>query len=271
MSDSSKRGYAVHRGQFDPTMLSEVFSFRERWRFKPEKEFKPSNVSMQHAIDSEQDGPFDVWAARAQLALADDGTRVAEREIRLRDAVLATPLDERNDARELFEFEHDDALVREVNGNDIASTFGPSSVPPLPAAFTEPSVWARVVVGAWRQEAAIHMLEVRTSLFSLEDAVLEQGLVDIDVGTAGDNYVEILAVESGRARVRTLNTACQHAAALQFVSGNRWPRRYVPTKDNFSDADSRLADAGLIAQGQRLRGAAVERHLERQRSLPDHP
>ena len=112
-------------------------------------------------------------------------------------------------------------------------------------------------VGAWVGEAVPLVRRVEPAV----ELVL--GVLENDIGIVGDNYSEILAVEPGRAKNRAPNTACQHAAALQFVSGNRWPRRHVSTKDNFSDADSRLADAGLLAPGQRLYGAAVERHLER--------
>ena len=55
---------------------------------------------------------------------------------------------------------------------------------------------------------------------------------------------------------------------IQLRSGCRWHRRYVPTAVNCSDADSRLADSGLLRPGQCFRGAALDGFLQQSRRTP---
>eukprot|EP00972_Heterocapsa_arctica_P100113 14762169-Heterocapsa_arctica.AAC.1 len=43
----------------------------------------------------------------------------------------------------------------------------------------------------------------------------------------------------------------------------RWKQRHLPSARNLSDADSRLADRGIIQVGERLSGAALRRRLAR--------
>ncbi|CAK0803468.1 unnamed protein product, partial [Prorocentrum cordatum] len=71
--------------------------------------------------------------------------------------------------------------------------------------------------------------------------------------SVGDNLSEIMATEKGRAVDHGLNALCRRAAALQLGAEIRWVRRYVESEHNPTDADSRLADKGVLKAGEALR------------------
>jgi hypothetical protein len=131
-------------------------------------------------------------------------------------------------AVDVFKTEVADAEARDACAPPPA--FGPAAVPELPPEFLSADRWTRLVVGGWRRRMAIHSLESRAGVMSLEDAVIEQEIIDSDVVAAGDNFAEVLAHDSGRARDYDLNCSCRRSFALQFGSGNRWKRRHVRTE-----------------------------------------
>ena len=114
--------------------------------------------------------------------------------------------------------------------------------------------WTRGVVRAWKEgcDDAMHGLESRTSLRTLVAALSDPVAWGQVILSLGDNLAEVLSTEIGRARLKPLNTVCRRAAGWQFATGSTWRRRYIESGRNFSDADSRLADAGVIAAGLRF-------------------
>ncbi len=66
----------------------------------------------------------------------------------------------------------------------------------------------------------------------------------------------------GRAKCHELNNLCRHVAALQLAANVDWRRRRIVSASNPSDADSRLADAGVLSAGEALVGPALDKRLE---------
>ena len=77
----------------------------------------------------------------------------------------------------------------------------------------------------------------------------------------GDNMAEVLAFERGRAVNWELNSLCRVAASRQLGCQIVWRRRHVESERNPSDADSRLADRGLLFPGEVLRPGQLSRRL----------
>ncbi len=79
--------------------------------------------------------------------------------------------------------------------------------------------------------------------------------------SVGENPAQVLARGVGRAKCPDLNKLCQHVAALQLAADVDWRRRHIVSASNPSDADSRLADAGVLSAGEALVGPALDRRL----------
>jgi len=126
-------------------------------------------------------------------------------------------------------------------------------VPPVPDRLAEPGVWSRVVVGAWKSEAAIHLKEGRASLLGLKIQARSPGIVASIVPALGDNMGEVVANDRGRGRDKAVNALCRRGAAIRLGACVDWPRRYIDTARNPSDSDSRIADRGGLRPGERLR------------------
>eukprot|EP00959_Pyramimonas_sp_CCMP1952_P251946 5264192-Pyramimonas_sp.AAC.1 len=62
-----------------------------------------------------------------------------------------------------------------------------------------------------------------------------------------------MATEKGRAVNHGMNALCRRAAALQLGAEVRWVRRCVESERGPTDADSRLADKGILKAGEALR------------------
>ena len=92
---------------------------------------------------------------------------------------------------------------------------------------------------AWRHEGKIHAFEARTTLLGLRRAASRTALHGTIVVSFGDNLAEVLSFERGRATDRCLNSLCRQSLSLQLASGIEWRRRYVETKRDISDKDSR--------------------------------
>ena len=221
-SDSSLKGYALHRAALDAADGDDLIRYRERWRFR-DVELEPlddcDQVGAGTSADLQSLGPrFDAWVRRQ-----------SERKVA---GVVRVPAPARMPRR----------LV-EV----------PESVPPVPDRLVNPRGWSRVVVGAWKSEAAIHLKEGRVSLLGLKIQARSPGIVGSIVPALGDNMGEVVANDRGRGRDKAVNALCRRSAAIRLGACVDWPRRYVDTARNPSDADSRIADRGGLRPGERLR------------------
>ena len=124
---------------------------------------------LQQAAFVHRASPFDLWA---QSTISADSAAAAL-EARERDGLPR--------ASDLARSAHKDSSVRilrdelEVdmqNGPepplpshpDVVMLYGPESVPRLPDTLVAAGRWQRVVVGAWRLDAPIHMLEGRVAV-----------------------------------------------------------------------------------------------------------
>ena len=112
-------------------------------------------------------------------------------------------------------------------------------VPALPDELMEPGRWRCLIKGRWKRPEAIHCKEARAAFYGLErEAALPDGHDEV-VLAAGDNLAEVLASERGRARCRELLGLVRRGAAVRLAANIRWCRRYIDTKRNISDYDSR--------------------------------
>ena len=84
--------------------------------------------------------------------------------------------------------------------------------------------WSLIVEGAWKQPAAIHLLEGRIALAGLRHHSRTAGQHGQRVLSLGDNMSELLAAEKGRASGRALCSIGARAAAHQIGCGLRWDR-----------------------------------------------
>ena len=133
----------------------------------------------------------------------------------------------------------------------------PEALPALPDSLLQPGRWRRVVVGAWSSSAPIHIQEAKISLLGLRRESRSTDSHDMQLVSLGDIQSEVLSEERGRAKDHGLNAICRRSAAIRLGCGVRWLRRYCDTERNPSDADSRLADRGVLKPGTVLRGRSL--------------
>ncbi|CAK0829145.1 unnamed protein product, partial [Prorocentrum cordatum] len=247
-SDASTRGYAIHSGQIDPQLLYDVCRWRERWRFAvAEEDEGPGIDGAQTGLDA------DFRELGADLDIEDgDWDRRGDRAAPARRAPRVSSLVPA------------DALRAAEPGLPHPRVTG--IVPALPDTLVAPTRWRRLLVGAWQRREAIHMKEARIALVGLYHAVRDPASHGGVVLSLGDNLSEVLATERGRAHDPALNSVCRRAAAVELGAEVRWVRRYVETDRNPTDSDSRLAEQGILAPGESLRGGRLAARLGRLRA-----
>ena len=230
MTDASLKGYAVHIGRFDDATIFETGQWRERWRFQSlaAPASLATDVPSTDAVPLCMGKEFDSWTAT--------------------DTEAKKP-------RDLIH------RLRHAREGDFVQQ--DSLVPPLHPVVVDPRSWRRVLVGAWSRPEVIHCCEVRASLLTLRRATRDVRNHGRQLVSIGDNLSEILATERGRGHNYELNAQVRRAAALQIGTGMIWRRRHVPTDLNVTDADSRLADDGLLQPGEVLNPKQVIRRLAR--------
>ncbi|CAK0811644.1 unnamed protein product [Prorocentrum cordatum] len=246
-SDASTRGYAIHSGQIDPHLLYDVCRWRERWRFAVAEEGEgPGIDGAQTGLDA------DFRELGADLDIEDgDWDRRGDRAVPVRRAPRVSSLVPA------------EALRAAELGLPHPRVTG--IVPALPDTLVAPTRWRRLLVGAWQRREAIHMKEARIALVGLYHAVRDPASHGGVVLSLGDNLSEVLATERGRAHDPALNSVCRRAAAVELGAEARWVRRYVETDRNPTDSDSRLAEQGILAPGESLRGGRLAARLRRLR------
>ncbi|CAK0801704.1 unnamed protein product, partial [Prorocentrum cordatum] len=246
-SDASTRGYAIHSGQIDPHLLYDVCRWRERWRFAvAEEDEGPGIDGAQTGLDA------DFRELGADLDIEDgDWDRRGDRAVPARRAPRVSSLVPA------------EALRAAELGLPHPRVTG--IVPALPDTLVAPTRWRRLLVGAWQRREAIHMKEARIALVGLYHAVRDPASHGGVVLSLGDNLSEVLATERGRAHDPALNSVCRRAAAVELGAEVRWVRRYVETDRNPTDSDSRLAEQGILAPGESLRGGRLAARLGRLR------
>ncbi|CAK0822447.1 unnamed protein product, partial [Prorocentrum cordatum] len=246
-SDASTRGCAIHSGQIDPHLLYDVCRWRERWRFTvAEEDEGPGIDGAQTGLDA------DFRELGADLDIEDgDWDRRGDRAVPVRRAPRVSSLVPA------------EALRAAELGLPHPRVTG--VVPALPDTLVAPTRWRRLLVGAWQRREAIHMKEARIALVGLYHAVRDPASHGGAVLSLGDNLSEVLATERGRAHDPALNSVCRRAAAVELGAEVRWVRRYVETDRNPTDSDSRLAEQGILAPGESLRGGRLAARLGRLR------
>ena len=230
-------GYALHETRCDASEMLDVTVWRERWRFvidHPAIDCRVADALRGRLADVPDMAPrFEAWF---------------EKEMRDLDIPLPDPeppprcpADSRPPPR----------VRQEVVG----------LVPQLLARWVQPDRWHRVMAGAWRRPEAIHNKEARAALLGLRRAAQQPRNYGRSLLSLGDNLSEILAFDRGRARDHELLALVRRGAGVQIATGIARRRRYVETERNPSDADSRLADAGLLLlPGQTVLGPGTGRH-----------
>eukprot|EP00972_Heterocapsa_arctica_P101361 14940011-Heterocapsa_arctica.AAC.1 len=107
-----------------------------------------------------------------------------------------------------------------------------------------------VMRGGWLYKAAIHEKEARVELLGLRRVARNVNLHGLRVLSIGDNMAAVLAYEKGRARDPVLRSLVARSAAYRIGCEIRWKQRYVESKRNCTDHDSRAADRGEVGAGE---------------------
>ena len=235
-SDASGRGFALHVATFGRGELEEVCALRERWRFR--EAFDDDTPALENDLVDDpsrrQRGCEAVlvsMAPRSEEWLARQSTPVLGRTYRM-------PLPPRQPT----------ALV-EV----------PGIWTKVPDNILIEGRWRRVIAGAWRTEAPIHLKEAFASLLGLKRACRTKEALDTRILSLGDKLPEVLSQEKGRATDHGLNAVCRRSASYRLGFGVVWHRRYVETARNPSDRDSRLAYLQNLKPGEIVKTTATQR------------
>ena len=220
------KGYALHACACSREEAHEIGRWRERWRFREVREERADPEAGElNGMDAGLGSlapHFDEWIERQTEVKWPSSRRVP----------VAVPQPRR------FE---------EV----------PEALPALPDSLLHAAGPRRVVVGAWSSPAPVHIQEAKISLLGLRRESRSTDSHDTQLVSLGDNQSEVLSEERGRAKDHGPNAICRRAAAIRLGCGVRWLRRYCDTGRNPSDADSRLADRGVLTPGTVLRGRSL--------------
>ncbi|CAK0872713.1 unnamed protein product, partial [Prorocentrum cordatum] len=226
--DSSAVGYALHVTSVSGPEFRAVARYRERWRFD--------------AVERSDDGWGAVGSWTAEWRASPDPAGSlggGPRDLGGGPAVRCRPW------------------------RDIETVERPAEevgIPPLPDALLASKRWAMVVKGAWQHDGVIHEKEGRVLLMGLVRASRCVGLHGKRVLSIGDNLSSLCSFEKGRSGSFALRRLCQRAGALSIGCELDWSLRYVESKRNPTDFDSRAADRGELAAGCSVAGRHGRAH-----------
>lgn len=211
--DSSSYGFCFQTTRASVAEQRNLFKFHERWRF----------VEVEHDLGRTL-GQHQSWSADFEVPNLAYTRWLCERlgipEPNSGELEAGTRGPHSRDQRRKFE-------VIEVVG----------MVPRLPDELLEPERWRTVVQRRWKHKEAIHMKEGRVALMALRRESRNTSCHGRRLLTLCDN---LSCVCKGRAKDYSLLALCRRAAAIQIACGIRWHLRYVETKRNPSDHDSRV-------------------------------
>ncbi|CAK0812038.1 unnamed protein product, partial [Prorocentrum cordatum] len=229
--DSSAVGYARHVTSVSGPEFRAVARYRERWRFD--------------AVERSDDGWGAVggWSAEWRASPDPAGSLGGgPRDLGGGPAVRCRPW------------------------RDIETVERPAEevgIPPLPDALLASKRWAMVIKGAWQHDGVIHEKEGRVLLMGLVRASRCVGLHGRRVLSIGDNLSSLCSFEKGRSGSFALRRLCQRAGALSIGCELDWSLRYVESKRNPTDFDSRAADRGELPAGASVAGRHGRALLQR--------
>ncbi|CAK0843436.1 unnamed protein product, partial [Prorocentrum cordatum] len=226
--DSSAVGYALHVTSVSGPEFRAVARYRERWRFD--------------AVERSDDGWGAVGSWTAEWRASPDpagSLSGGPRDLGGGPAIRCRPW------------------------RDIETVERPAEevgIPPLPDALLASQRWAMVIKGAWQHDGVIHEKEGRVLLMGLVRASRCVGLHGKRVLSIGDNLSSLCSFEKGRSGSFALRRLCQRAGALSIGCELDWSLRYVESKRNPTDFDSRAADRGELAAGCSVAGRHGRAH-----------
>ena len=245
-SDASDKGYALHVTTATTEEAWEAARFRERWRFKEaeglavgrDRSLVLQGASAESFACPGYERDFSLWAT----------SRMEEEEARLAGRASPGPGSSASSspARQMRPVPLRELDMVEVGG----------AVPRLAEEWVDPARWKRLVASAWRRPGKIHCKEARAALLGLQREAADPAAHGAVVLSFGGNLAETLAYDRGRAKDWALLALVRKGSAFQLGADLRWARRYIETKRNPSDADSRIADRGGLAPGQIIVGDA---------------
>ncbi|CAK0862617.1 unnamed protein product, partial [Prorocentrum cordatum] len=240
-------GHAIHAGVFGKHELHDVCQRRERWRFADAREEEgPGLAGAQSGLAADfRELGADPEVEDSGWLGANAGDRPARRAARASNLVPV------------------EAMKAVEAGPPRPRVTG--IAPALPDSMAAPGRWQGPLVGARQRREAIHVEEARIALTGLYHAARDSASHGGVVLSLGDNLSGVLATERGRAHGPALSVICRRAAAVEPGAEVKWARRYVETARNPTDSDSRLAERGLLAPGEALRGGRLAARLGRLR------
>ena len=109
----------------------------------------------------------------------------------------------------------------------------------LSEAVVEGVEWDLIYTTAWRSREAIHMLEGRSTHQALSHAARTPSMIGHKLLILCDNMSCVCAFNKGRCKHLPLLRLCRRNAALSLSCGHypRW--RYIESKRNPADAETR--------------------------------
>ena len=241
VTDSSAKGYEMLETVTVPREVLEAVVWKEKWRFVDVHE----PVADRHPLGLCGSQPAELLVDFATSDLAD--WRGARRRV-------APPLGLR------LRSDDEPRKLLELRWRCTASSH--------PSPGVGPTRWRRIVAGAWKRAGKIHCHGSRVSLMSLRRAAADPRAHGSLVFTIGDNdnLSEILAHGTGRSCDKGLNAHCRQSCALQIAADIERRRCHIESQRNCADHGSRLADAGLLAPGERLAPGGAQQARDRRRA-----
>lgn len=223
--DASMKGCSLSYSSASLDEVEDACRLRERWRFKV----------LHHDSDDVVDEGGRVKEQYAWVGFGADVAAAAGWELGDIARKDGRPLPRRDRKTELVEAH---------------------SIQELPASWSEPTRWKRVVRGAWERAGVIHNLEGRVAVMGLRRICRAAGSHGRRFLTLTDNMAVAMSLDPGRARDYGLNVLAARAASYQLGCNVNWTIRYIRSEANATDFDSRAADRGEIAPGGMERGSA---------------
>ena len=131
----------------------------------------------------------------------------------------------------------------------------------VPSSVLDPSRWSMISSFRWNVREDILILEARSVLYAVRDAV-QRVVAPSRIVFLVDNLGLAFALEKGRSSQNfVLNSIIRKTFVLQVISGHRFYFRWIPSEVNYSDFGSRLFETNKNQENLALKALDTQAHM----------